>query len=86
MADICIVLALVGSSIALALGVAVFPRKLRELLRATRSDPIREAAWQAQARSELETSSWTAADELAYQCVRAQQSATLRLLKEARRG
>jgi len=53
MADICIVLALVGSSIALALGVAVFPRKLRELINATRPDPVRDAAFVAQASAEV---------------------------------
>jgi len=53
MADICIVLALVGSSIALALGVAVFPRKLRDVIESTRPNPAREAQVLADALAEL---------------------------------
>lgn len=53
MADICIVLALVGSSIALALGVAVFPRKLRDVIERTRPNPAREAQVLADALAEL---------------------------------
>lgn len=53
MANICIVLALVGSSIALALGVAVFPRKLRDLIDSTSPNPAREAQVQAEALAEL---------------------------------
>ena len=53
MANICIVLALVGSSIALALGVAVFPRKLRDLIDSTTPNPAREAQVQAEALAEL---------------------------------
>lgn len=53
MANICIVLALAGSSIALALGVAVFPRKLRDLIDSTTPNPAREAQVQAEALAEL---------------------------------
>lgn len=53
MADICIVLALVGSSIALALGVAVFPRKLRDVIESTTPNPAREAQVAADALAEL---------------------------------
>lgn len=53
MADICIVLALVGSSIALALGVAVFPRKLRDVIESTTPNPAREAQVAAEALAEL---------------------------------
>lgn len=53
MADICIVLALVGSSIALALGVAVFPRKLRDVIESTLPNPAREAQVLADALAEL---------------------------------
>lgn len=53
MADICIVLALVGSSIALALGAAVFPRKLRDVIETTRPNPAREAQVAADALAEL---------------------------------
>ncbi len=53
MADICIVLALVGSSIALALGVAVFPRKVRELLVTTAPKPTAEAQVIALAKAEI---------------------------------
>lgn len=81
-----VVIVLSGCTVAIACGVAILPRKLRELLRATRSDPVREAAWQAQARAELEASCWSEADELAYQCLRAQQGATLRFLRGAHRG
>ncbi|GEM_PF-1999009 len=53
MADICIVLALVGSSITLALGVAVFPRKLRDLIESTTPNPARETQVAADALAEL---------------------------------
>jgi hypothetical protein len=53
MADICIVLALVGSSIALALGVAVLPRKLRDVIETTSPNPAREAQVPADALAEL---------------------------------
>jgi len=53
MADICILLALVGSSIALALGVAVFPRKVRELLATTAPKPAAEAQVIALAKAEI---------------------------------
>lgn len=53
MADVAIVLALVGSSIALALGVAVLPRRLRALIDATRRNPAREAQVLAQAVAEV---------------------------------
>jgi len=53
MGDICIVLALAGSSIALALGVAVFPRKVRELLATTSPKPAAEAQVVALAKAEI---------------------------------
>lgn len=53
MADICIVLALVGSSIALALGAAVFPRKLRDVIESTTPNQAREAQVLADALAEL---------------------------------
>jgi hypothetical protein len=80
MADVAIVLALVGSSIALALGVTVLPRRLRALIDASRPNPSREQAFALQASIEVcnlaadreygEIAPWTDADEARYQQAR----------------
>lgn len=48
-----IVLVLSGCTAAIACGVAILPRKLRDTVEATRPDPAREAAAIAQARAEF---------------------------------
>jgi len=48
-----IVLVLSGCTVAIACGVAILPRKLRELIDATRPDPVRDAAFVAQASAEV---------------------------------
>lgn len=115
MADVAIVLALVGSSIALALGVAVLPRRLRAVIDATRPNPDREEAFMLQASVEVcnlaadreiadrenaismldqqsmsedccDASHWSAADEQAYQALRADSAFMRSVLREATRG
>lgn len=48
-----IALVLIGSTIAIAYGVAVLPRKLRDVIESARPDPAREAQALADARAEL---------------------------------
>ncbi|WP_455947685.1 hypothetical protein [Lelliottia jeotgali] len=48
-----IVLVLIGCTVAIAYGVAVFPRKLRDAIEATRPNRAREAQTQAEALAEL---------------------------------
>ncbi|WP_295521669.1 hypothetical protein [uncultured Stenotrophomonas sp.] len=62
---------LIGATVAIAYGVATFPRKARDVLASTSSKPAAEAALIAQARAELEATGWTAEDEAAFQCERA---------------
>ncbi|HAU80461.1 MAG TPA: hypothetical protein DCW96_07300 [Stenotrophomonas sp.] len=48
-----IVLVLIGCTVAIAYGVAVLPRNLRDTIEAARPNPAREAQAQAEALAEL---------------------------------
>lgn len=53
MIDIICILCLIGACIALALGVAVFPRKLSIVIESARPNPARETQVAADALAEL---------------------------------
>lgn len=67
MIDPLIAFVLVGATVAIAYGVATFPRKVRELREATTSNVAAEAEYIAKARAELAATGWTPDHESLYQ-------------------
>lgn len=67
MIDPLIAFVLVGATVAIAYGVAVLPRKAREVRKATSPNPAAEAEFIAQARADLAATGWTADHETLYQ-------------------
>lgn len=66
MIDPLIAFVLVGATVAIAYGVATFPRKVRELLAATASKPAAEASLIAQAQSVADDYRWLDSQRFAY--------------------